>query len=217
MNASRPPAPPKSPPPHPGPAQAPVAAQRPQAPARPQPTGAPARPQKPDLAFLAEIEVLAAQLDELDYFQLFRLPSTASAHELKEAYYRFARDLHPDRFASYQDPHFKRCVGQIFKRVTEAWYTLRDDKKRARYTTDILGPDRKKKLRYDEASEAAHKSDDQIGTTPKGRELYRAAQREAEAGRVPGAIRQLKMALVYEPKNALFARKLKELESMSGG
>jgi DnaJ-class molecular chaperone len=158
-------------------------------------------------------------MDSLDYFQVFQLDQNASPKDIKNAYYRESRIYHPDRFAKLPDEGLKEKINSIFKRVTEAYVVLRDDAKRAKYISDIAGPDREKKLRYTEESEAEKKAEqrkaveEQIGTTPKGRECYKLAMKDFDARRWEPATRQLKMALMYEPANALYKEKLKAAEA----
>jgi curved DNA-binding protein CbpA len=142
----------------------------------------------------------------MDYCELLRLTPTASPREIKQAYYRDSRIYHPDRFARLADEPLKETINSIFKRVTEAYVVLRDDKKRAKYLSDIAGPDRAKKLRYTEESEAEKKAaekkalEEQVGTTPKGREAFKSGMKEFGAKRFDAAIRHFKMALMYETR-----------------
>jgi DnaJ-domain-containing protein 1 len=190
----------------------------PPAPAAAKPGVPPPPPKQPEEIgpeFLAELDVVAGKLDAMDYFELFRLPKNTGIREIKEAYYRESRDYHPDRFSQLGDEAIKERIGEVFKRVTEAYVVLRDDKKRTKYLADISGPERAKKLRYTEASETEQKAaekkaiEEQVGTTPKGRECYKNACKEFDARHFDKAVQQLKMALMYEPANAKYKEKLK--------
>ncbi|MGC4115875.1 MAG: DnaJ domain-containing protein [Myxococcales bacterium] len=208
----------------PPPAPRPVPPRQPAAPARPAPPAAapagPPPPPKEEISpeFFAEMEAVAARLDTMDYFELFKLPQNTGIREIKEAYYRESRAYHPDRFAQLTDEALKERINEVFKRVTEAYVVLRDDKKRTKYLGDVTGPERAKKLRYTEASEAEQKAaekkaiEEQVGTTPKGRECYKNACKEFDAKRYDKAVSQLKMALMYEPANAKYKEKMKEAE-----
>lgn len=199
----------------------PAAQQRPPGPPPPPRT---AKPQKqplppPGPELFAEAEKLWNDLDGLDYFQLFKIVPNIPVRGIKDAYYRESRKYHPDRFNTLLDSTIKERVNDIFKRVTEAYVVLRDDKKRAKYAGDVAGPDRAKKLRYTEASEVEQKMDakkaveEQIGTTPKGRESYRSGMKEFDAKRWEGALRHFKMALMYEPQNPKYKDKFKAAET----
>jgi DnaJ-class molecular chaperone len=167
-----------------------------------------------DPGFLAEVQALAGALDQLDYFGVLKIPQGASPAEIKAAYYRESRAYHPDRFAASPDAMLRDAVGRIYRRVTEAYTVLRDDRKRARYLADVTGPDRLNKLRFTEAEEAQvkeeqkRKMEEQFGQTPNGRKFYSAALAEMQAGRWEAAERSLKSALMYEPANQKFKDQL---------
>jgi DnaJ-class molecular chaperone len=172
-----------------------------------------------DLGFAEEVDSLAALLDQLDYFQLLKLEPTASLLEIKGAFHRESRLYHPDRYHALPESPLKTNVNKVYKRVTEAYVTLRDDVKRQKYLTDIHGPDRDKKLRFTEADAAEAQQQnkkahaEQFGTTLKGRQLYQQALRDIEGAKLEAALRNLKMAATFEPGTQLFKDKLVELEA----
>ncbi len=157
-------------------------------------------------------------LNQLDYFQVLRVTHEAKPVEIKKAFYRESRTYHPDRFFHLPDHEVKADIGTIYKRITEAYYFLRDDTKRKKYVADITGPDRKSKLRFTEASEVETKQlvkkeqEEQIGTHPKGRSFYATAMKDIDAKRWSDAQRNLKSALMYERDNARYKEKLAEVE-----
>jgi curved DNA-binding protein CbpA len=168
-----------------------------------------------DLAtFGVEAEALSGILDSLDYFQVLKIPQTATPTEIKNAYHRESRVYHPDRVFHVDDAQLKNRVNQIYKRVTEAYFVLRDERKRTKYLADINGEYRLLKLRYDEIAEQEVKKsmDEEIGKTPNGRKFYGAGLADLQAGRLEAAERNLKMALMYEPQNAKFKDRLEEVQ-----
>ena len=62
-----------------------------------------------------------------DFYELLGVSRTASAEEIKKAYRRRARDLHPD--ANPDDEH----AAEAFKELARAYQVLSDDQQRARY------------------------------------------------------------------------------------
>jgi len=171
-----------------------------------------------DPSFQIEVEALAGSLDQIDYFGILKLASTASPQEIKEAYHRESRVYHPDRFAAVPDARFREMVGRIYRRVNEAYTVLRDDARRRKYLADVSGPDRERKLRFTEEDEAEVKEErkrrveEQMGQTPNGRKFFASALADLQAGRREAAERNLRMALAYEPTNPRFLQEMEQLE-----
>ena len=171
-----------------------------------------------DVEYIMSIEQRAAALDELDYFEILRIPYQAGATEVRAAYHRESRVYHPDRFAALPSPELRALIGRVYRRVTEAYTVLRDDDRRKRYLADVTGPERKAKLRFTEAEETAVKEqqkrriEEQLGQTPNGRMLYAGALKDLEQGQWDAAERGIKFALIYEPANARFKELLAQIE-----
>src|SRR6476469_1733183 len=64
---------------------------------------------------------------EKDYYAALGVPKDASAADIKKAYRKLARDLHPDK-----NPDDK-AAEERFKEVSEAYDVLSDDTKRKEY------------------------------------------------------------------------------------
>ena len=167
----------------------------------------------------AALRKLAQGRDALDYFQTLGIAQTATPGEIKKAFYRESRTFHPDRFFHLADSQEKRDIGSIYKRVTEAYYVLRDDTKRKKYLADLAGSERNSKLRYTDATATELKAEtrktveEEFGTNPKARPFFKTALAEFEKGNLPAAHTALKMGLTYEPGNARFKEKLVEVQT----
>ncbi|QRO02786.1 DnaJ domain-containing protein [Archangium violaceum] len=169
---------------------------------------------------MAALTERCARLDQMDYFEVLMVERTATPADIKKAFYRESRGYHPDRYFHLQNKELKERVNELYKRVTEAYYVLRDDAKRRQYTADISGPERAQKLRFTESSEAETRAaskrqvEEQIGVHPKGRQFYQTGAADADAGRWASAERNLKMALTYEPANTRYKEKLAEVQKV---
>ena len=161
---------------------------------------------------------IVAVLAQLDYFQMLRVGYDVLPGDIKKAFYRESRTYHPDRFFHLPDDEVKGDIGHIYKRITEAYYFLRDDTKRKKYLADVASAERNARLRFTETSEAETKAqqkkeaEEQIGSHPKGRSFYATAMKDMDAKNWGSAKRNLKMALTYEASNARYKEKLAEVE-----
>jgi len=183
-------------------------------PAAPSPAGAAFEPGGDPLKDLA---ARCEALDGSDYFAVMRLPRDAGAVQIKKAFHHWSRTLHPDRFYNLEDAALKAQVSELYKRITEAYFVLRDEVKRKKYLEDVSGPDRAARLRYTEQTEAEVKAqakkqvEEQLGTHPKARQFFAEALKDEAAGRFKDAERNVKSALMYDLQNAAYKAKLAEV------
>jgi curved DNA-binding protein CbpA len=169
-----------------------------------------------DPQFWPQLQQLAQTIDGLDYFQILNLPTTASGPQIKSSYYGLARALHPDKFFHLDDVDTKASVHKIYKRITEAYMVLKDEPKRLKYIHDISGPDRERKLRFTEESEAEQKEQakaaHKVAKTPKGEQMYNTAMVDLANGRFDAAYKALQSATLFEPQNAELKRLLLDVD-----
>ncbi len=65
-----------------------------------------------------------------DYYQVLGVDKKASADEIKKAYRKLAVKWHPDK-----NPNNKKASEEKFKKISEAYAVLSDEKKRQEYDT----------------------------------------------------------------------------------
>lgn len=174
-----------------------------------------------DPQFWPQLKHLAATIDGLDYFQILNVATNAPGPQIKTSYYGLARALHPDKFFHLDDADLKAAVNKIYKRVTEAYMVLKDEPKRLKYIKDISGPERAKKLRFTEESEAEQKEQAKaavkVAKTPKGEQMYNTAMVDLANGRFDAAFKALQSATLFEPANAELKKLLAEVDKKRKG
>jgi curved DNA-binding protein CbpA len=94
-----------------------------------------------------ECAARAALAEGTDSYAVLSVGRGASAEEIRAAYYNLARRYHPDRFRSGSLQDLLTRMELYFARVTEAYNTLSDPERRARYdeqlaVTSTPGPGR---------------------------------------------------------------------------
>ena len=159
-----------------------------------------------------EIHALAKIINELDYYQLLHLDSSASAREVKQAYYAHSRTFHPDANKHLETDLQDDCAA-ISKRVTEAYCVLKDAHKRQAYDRRI--EEGGTRLQLAEAKAQVKQNTENRGaTTPQGRQFYQKASDDLKSGDYQAAILNLQTALTFEPGNDGLKEMLEEAKRL---
>ena len=82
-----------------------------------------------------------SRLDQIDYYQLLRVSSASTETEIRQAYYKFASNLHPDIHSSVNDSAFQQRLTSVFSRVVEAYKALSSATTRKRYDRGLSNGD----------------------------------------------------------------------------
>jgi curved DNA-binding protein CbpA len=70
------------------------------------------------------------------YYAVLGIPETATQDEVKRAYRRLIRRVHPDKFPD-ASPYWKLAVEQSSRKVIEAYYVLSDSTQRSLYDKEL--------------------------------------------------------------------------------
>jgi len=159
----------------------------------------------------AEIKALAKLVDELDYYQILEVSRDAPASGIKNGYYAVSRRYHPDVNRALRG-EVRRSLEHVAKRVTEAYSVLRDARRRQAYDGQLAKNGHAVRMQLAEANSQAEKKavEDHLGTTPNGRRFFALARADIDRNDLDSAIRNLQMALTYEPANQFFKQKLQD-------
>jgi DnaJ-class molecular chaperone len=163
-----------------------------------------------------EIQALVRIIDELDYYQILHLEPDASASDLKRSYFSTSRTFHPDANRHLEDA-FRHDCERISKRVTEAYCVLRDPRRRKAYDQQLAKRgDLRLQLAEAKAMHARRDSEERSGRTSQGKQYFHKANQDLQRLDYAAAMRNLQMALTFEPENTLFKEKLEEARKLKG-
>jgi hypothetical protein len=162
-----------------------------------------------------EIKALVGLMEELDYYQILEVPRDAPGSGIKRGYHAVSRRYHPDANRALEG-EARRNLEVIAKRVTEAYSVLRDARRRRAYDGQLAQDGRAVRMQLAEANSQAEKKtrEDHLGTTPNGRRFFALARADADRNDLGSAIRNLQMALTFEPANESFKQKLREWKGL---
>ncbi|CAG0957837.1 Chaperone protein DnaJ [Myxococcaceae bacterium] len=162
----------------------------------------------------AELRALARMLDDLDYYELLEAPRGASGAAIRDAYHAASRRFHPDA-CRHLDPEVRASIERIAKRVTEAYSVLRDPRRRRLYDERIASGCAERRLQLVESAAVAtqRSREEREGRTPQGRRFFAQAVSDLARGETASAIRNLQMALTFEPGNPVFEERLVALRA----
>lgn len=161
----------------------------------------------------SELEDFLRRLSEaVNYYEVIQMPTTASADEIKNAYYALARRYHPDRFHLKSGTPLHAKISSAFARITQAYETLTDANARLAYdqamerarqfaktTAKPAAPeaDVADEINFDEASHAASESD-------RPEYNFREGVAALQQGRINAAITYLASAARLLPDEARY-------------
>ncbi len=104
---------------------------------RPKPAE-PAKPAEPELVVTKQmLEEAFAALPQQDHFEVLGVDRTATAVQVKKAYFRLAKAYHPDRHFDPAMADMKDRLDALFDRIHKAYEALSDMAKRTGYEQEL--------------------------------------------------------------------------------
>lgn len=84
-----------------------------------------------------EIKLLNQYLERVEnaesYYEILEIPIKSEVAEIKAAYFKLAKNYHPDKFHNESDSVLQQRVQNAFTEIARAYETLKDDKARELY------------------------------------------------------------------------------------
>lgn len=186
---ARPSAPPIAPP-----VMAPPVVSSPSAVARPIITSAGPLPSKPvanTASFDAEIKRLTDLFETMkkqNHFEVLGLPKDATGASVKVAYFKAAKDYHPDTVPPGSPEALSKAKADIFARIGDAQRTLSDDTLRKDYLADV------------EAGTAGETVD--VSKILQAEEFFQKSKILVQARKYPEAVKMLDDCIALTPEDA---------------
>jgi len=90
-----------------------------------------------DTGFRKLMDDMYEKLEKLGYYGVLGVNENASPHKIKRAYYKAAKQFHPDMHFLFADDSLKKKLSTIFASIYEAYSTLMNSKKRREYDSSI--------------------------------------------------------------------------------
>jgi curved DNA-binding protein CbpA len=88
-------------------------------------------------AFVKKVNELYSNLDRLTVNELLEIDENSDAETVKKNYYRLAKEFHPDRYFTSNDPAIKDKLPPIFDAISQAYTLLKDDEARKKYFNSL--------------------------------------------------------------------------------
>lgn len=155
-------------------------------------------------AFWTRVMALGETLDTMSYYQLLDVEITATREVIEQAYYRRARNIHPDRHAYETDPGRTHTLVRLYARFGEAFRVLRDPGLRAAYEPELASGRARLSKDAEQASRLKTMAPDP--RTPHAAKLLETARTLLAAGNTAGCRAQLQLAAQFEPDSPAIKR-----------
>lgn len=145
--------------------------------------------------------ILNSLSNNADYFGVLQLPKDAPANDVRDAYFKLAKVVHPDLPIFINDPKLRLEATRAFQAITLAHATLSDPQKRLMYTSGIEVQRQQKMVEAMTSavpSSSSKSGQHEAQVTPETAKIY-FARGKISAGRKDWQVAQdaLQLALPY--------------------
>jgi DnaJ-class molecular chaperone len=154
------------------------------------------------------------RLDQLSYYDLLGIASSATDSEIRGAFYRRSTDLHPDRYHMIPDHELKDRLETIYARICEGYRVLSSPERRASYAK-ALGEGKKRLTSSERESRAPQSPEDTI-KHEEAKKFFRLGMISLSRKDFKGAAMNFNFARTFEPNATVINQKLSEAQAGLG-
>jgi DnaJ-class molecular chaperone len=90
-----------------------------------------------DSAFIEKVDYLYKKRENTDHYGILGIEKWATQDKIKKAYYKVAKEFHPDRHFHLPSETLKNKLNILFSYITEAYKILSDTKTRREYDNTL--------------------------------------------------------------------------------
>jgi curved DNA-binding protein CbpA len=90
-----------------------------------------------DSAFVKKVEDLYSKYHSLDYYNILGIDTKANLSQIRKAYYKTAKELHPDKHFYLESDTIRNKLSILFSYITEAYKTLSDPEEKKKYDQSL--------------------------------------------------------------------------------
>ncbi len=179
---------------------------------------------EPDRNWRKEILFLHENMERLNHFEFMGLEVSAEEAEIKKAFVRLSKILHPDSYYGRNMGTYKKRLSELYNHLSEAYRLLIDPKTRFEYKRKLSivcgepdwakeeeTPEERARKNRQIAKEKRLKSNPMMGRVNKANEFYQAGLSDLEKQKWISAANNFKMALTYDPLNELYKLQLEKV------
>ncbi|MCS6883958.1 MAG: DnaJ domain-containing protein [Acidobacteriota bacterium] len=153
------------------------------------------------MEFCYEVESTLQRMRDCSHYAVLGVYPNARPHRILEAYYQLAKKFHPDRHSQLASYHLnlRRDLKEIFERISQAYYVLSDERRRAAYDRELSAAP--KPGFVPEVPRRATMPLPQIDVTRLGFQYYHAALQSYNKRQYEEARDELIKAIAEDPSN----------------
>lgn len=149
-----------------------------------------------ELIDIEKIDKAFSLLKEQNNYEILGVKEIATEAEIKKAYFRLAKEYHPDRHLNLKEESadIKNKLETLFARLTEAYNILIDEEKKREYDTSLAS-------RFVKHREKEETKEDNIN---KAKAQFIIGKKNMDKGNFWGAADALRWAIRLDPNNAKY-------------